>query len=140
MAVRGVENKQGRPARPRPGVNSRKAASQPQPPPSEDNIPPSDAAGGGSGSGGDGGNGGGGEKRKAPDDDEDEDDEDEEEQDEEEEEKDIEDVAFSLGLVIAATAGSFVEGLVTPSANPYDIVESLSAGIRHVALMDPWAK
>jgi len=120
----------GKPRRPdRPTLESRKAAAanQAPPPPSEDNTPPSDAAGGGcSGSSGDGGNGDGGRKRKEPED------------EEEEEEEDIEGFAFSLGLVIAATAGSFVEGLVTPSANPYAIVESLPAGIRHVALNEAY--
>ena len=41
--------------------------------------------------------------------------------------------------IIAATAESFGEGLVTPSANPYVFVETLTAGIRaHVALNETY--
>ena len=73
---------------------------------------------------------------KYPDDNPDDNDEDEKEVEEEDEEEvdDIKGFAFELSQVIAATAGGFVEGLATPSANRYAFVATLAAGIRNVVV------
>ena len=52
---------------------------------------------------------------------------------EEEEEKDVEEFAFTLGHVIAATAGAFA-CLATTSSDPNSFISTLAFGIRHVAV------
>ena len=58
----------------------------------------------------------------------------------EEEVEDIEGFASALGQVVAATAGSFAEGLATPSARHrvYAFVATLAAGIRNVAVNEAY--